>query len=115
MKFPFMIIFFVSYALLVSSCSHSYSDVKSITVIVDPNKKENKYQVISIIAEDSIQAFMVKLNNRKTELVKFFPRYSIQINYVNRTEKYLGNANHIKDASGHTYKLLVKEWEIFNY
>lgn len=115
MKFYNMVAFIISCVLLISSCSQNQNDVKSITVIVDPNKKENKYQVINITGKDSIRVFMEKLNNREAEPVKFYPRFSIEINYTDKTEKYLGNANHIKDEEGRTYKLLAKDWDIYNY
>jgi hypothetical protein len=115
MKVFYLIIFSISISLMNSSCSQNFNDVKCITVVVDPNRMENKYHVINIIGKDSIREFMKKLYNRKPELIKFYPRYSIEIKYGNKKETYLGNANHIKDTTGHTYKILLQEWEVFNY
>lgn len=111
MRLIFSLILISTLTLL--SCSHSHSDVKSITITVDPNNKENKYQVINLFDKDSIQVFMEQLNNRESELVKFYPKFTIEINYSDKSEKYLGNANHVKDEDGLTYKLLSKDWEIF--
>lgn len=115
MKRYSVIPFILICVLNISACSQSYNDVNKITLTVDPNQKENKYKLICITDKDSIQSFMEKLYHRKSEPVKFYPRYSIEISYSNRTEKYFGNANHIKDMDGYTYRLLAKEWEIFNY
>lgn len=104
----------IIFTLILLGCSDNHNDVKSIVITIDPNKKEDKYRVINISDKDSVKVFMEKFNNRESEPAKFYPRFSIEINYKNKTEKYLGNANHIKDAEGHTYKLLAKDWEIFN-
>lgn len=115
MKFICMITFIISSAFFMSECSQNHNDIKSIVITIDPNKKENKYQVVEILDKDSIQSFMKKLHNRKNESVKFYPRFSIDINYNNRTENYLGNAKYLKDLEGHTYILLIENWEIYNY
>ncbi len=100
---------------IILGCNSNNNSVKKIKLIIDPNKRENKYRVVYYNDKDSIQEFMKKFNNKNEELFKFYPRYSIEIFYENKVDKFLGNANHIKDEKGNTYKLLTKSWEIFNY
>lgn len=116
MKSKCVITIIVACALIISGCSQNYKTVKNIVITIDPNKREDKYQVINIVNKDSINIFMKKLDDRKRELWKSYPTFTIEINYAEKTEKYLGNGNHIKDAKdGRTYKILAKDWELFNY
>ena len=116
MKFISLIITIIVASIIIYGCHQNYDNIKNITIIIDPNKMENKYQVINIIKRDSIAIFMDKLNNRKRELRIFIPRFAIEIDYFdNKKEEYQGSGNYIEDAKGHTYILLAKDWDIFNY
>ncbi len=115
MKLVYIITSIISCVWVTSGCFQTYSNVKSITVTVDPDNLEDKYKVIKITDKDSVQAFMDKLNNRKPDIWKFYPTFSIEINHSDKIDTYWGSANHIKDAEGHTYELLEKDWEIFKY
>lgn len=115
MKNLILLAFIINSLSIKSVYSQKKTDIISITITIDPNMKVNKYQEIVINDKDSIQKFMKKLSNRKSESIKFYPRFSLEIKYLNRIEKFLGNANHIKDRNGKTYILLEKDWDLFRY
>ena len=116
MKSISLIITIIVGSIIIYGCHHNYDNVKNIIIIIDPNKIENKYQVININKRDPISIFMDKFNDRKRDFCKFYPRFAIEIDYFdNKKEEYQGSGNYIEDAKGHTYKLLAKDWEIYKY
>ena len=116
MKYIILFIIIIINSIIISGCHKNFDNIKSIIIIIDPNRRENKYQEINIIKRDSIELFMKKINNRKKELAIFISRYAIEIDYFdNKKERYLGNGNYIRDANGRTYKLLSKDWNIYKY
>jgi hypothetical protein len=115
MKIYIIITSLIVCSMIVTSCSQNYSNVQRITITVDPNKQENRYQIINISSTDSIKEFVKNFDDKESDMVKFFPRYNIDIVYKDKTESFYGNGNHIRDSKGHTYKLLKKEWYLYNY
>jgi hypothetical protein len=105
----------IVFNLIAASCSQNNSNAERITITIDPNKQENRYQIINIISADSIKEFMKNLDDKEREPVKFFPRYEINIIYKDKSESFYGSGNHIKDSQGRTYKLLKEEWYPYNY
>lgn len=98
----YIIIFFIFF---ISSCLQRNDDIKTIILTIDPHDIENKYQVVNITQKDSINFFIEKLINKKQVIAKFYPKYLIEINYTDRTEKFIANEFYIKDAKGHTYMI----------
>jgi hypothetical protein len=95
--------FFILLFLL--SCSPNNLVLNGVDNIELLSYNNNFYHTKTINDKDSIIMIMKYLNNREYKICKFFPKYKIKINYLDKTMIFLGNGQHIKDEHGRTYKL----------
>jgi len=80
--------------------------VKSISISILDKNFERVEREINIMNSDSIKYIIKRLNDCNPEPVKFFPTYTLIINYKdNKVIKITCNGKGMKDNKGHTYML----------
>jgi len=104
----------IVFILSCSSDNMKIENVESVKLIIDPNGRENKYEIRMLENADAVN-LVECLNSKESELCKFLPKYKIEISYSGRSISFTGNNNHIMDENGKTYKLLCKNSGLYNY